>query len=191
MDGRQTSSGTSDCIAVERLQRGGRVISKPTIDPDDSLLSNSACAECGFLPVVGELGCEGLRDALLARDFEEPLRFWRFHRMAVDAYCLQHSAYVASAKSLAAHLCGLCIAFEHANDAEMLRQLQRWLSGNPKIEKPVLPSFRGAMTIGDVCGIDDPEVFGEAVRAWAMSAWEAYGDLQPLARRWLVMSGCD
>jgi hypothetical protein len=108
--------------------------------------------------------------------------------MAVDAYCLQHALYVESAKSLAAHLCGLCIAFEHGNDVEALRQLQQWLSGNPKLVKPDLPLFRGSVTIGDVYGISDPSEFGRVVESWARSAWEAYRELQPMAREWVALS---
>lgn len=108
--------------------------------------------------------------------------------MAVDAYCLQHSGYVASAKSLAAHLCGLCIAFEHDNEQAAFRQLQRWLSTNPKIQRPPLPTCRGELTIASVSGIDDPVEYGRAVESWARSTWSAYQDLQPLAREWLRMS---
>jgi Family of unknown function (DUF5946) len=89
---------------------------------------------------------------------------------------------------LAAHLCGLCVAFEQNNDAEKLKQLQLWLSTNPKMPRPELPSFRGALTIADVSGIDDPVSYGKAVEAWARSAWEAYAKLQPAAREWLAMS---
>ncbi len=95
-----------------------------------------ACPECGLQPGAGRPSCEAQRHELLARDFEQPALYWSFHRMAVDACCLQHSPYIASAKSFAAHLCDLCIAFDQANDAAQLRQLQRWLSTNPKIEKP-------------------------------------------------------
>jgi hypothetical protein len=47
-----------------------------------------------------------MRDALLARDFEEPVPYWRFHRLAVDAYCLQHGPYVKSANTIA-HVHGI------------------------------------------------------------------------------------
>jgi hypothetical protein len=138
---------------------------------------------------AGELNCSGARDALLARDFEQPVRYWKFHRLAVDAYCVQHSGYVGSGKSLAAHLCGLCIAFEHGNDAEKLRKLQAWLSTNPKLVRPELPVFRGSLTIGEVWRIEEPEEYGRAVEAWARSAWEAYGELHALAREWVEISG--
>jgi hypothetical protein len=151
--------------------------------------AEGACPECGLRPQAGQPDCETQRDELLARDYEQPALYWSFHRMAVDAYCLQHAPYVASAKSLAAHLCGLCIAFEHGNSAEQLRQLQRWLSTNPKIEKPALPARRGDLTIGHIYGITDPVQFGSAVNSWARAVWNAYQDLQPLARVWLSMAG--
>ena len=144
--------------------------------------AEEACPECG------QPGCEAQRDELLARDYEQPALYWSFHRMAVDAYCMQHSRYVASAKSFAAHLCGLCIAFEHANDAAQFRQLQRWLSTNPKIERPNLPAHRGDITIGKLYGIRDPIRFGETVKSWARAVWEAYQHLQPLARGWLSVT---
>ena len=107
----------------------------------------------------------------------------------MDAYCLQHEAYVKSAKSLAAHLCGLCVAFERGNEPAQLRRLQAWLSTNPKIERPALPVNRGPLTISSVYGIDDPVTFREAVRCGARSVWDAYRELQPVARGWLGMAG--
>ena len=56
----------------------------------------------------GETGCQKIFEDLLARDFGNVLYF-RSHRMLVDTYALQHpERYCVSAKSLAAHLTGLC-----------------------------------------------------------------------------------
>jgi hypothetical protein len=137
---------------------------------------------------AGEPNCADLRDALLARDFEQPALYWKYHRLAVDAYCVQHAAYVKSAKSLAAHLCGLCVALEHDSNATTLKGIQQWLSTNPTLHKPELPSFRGSVTIADVWGVGLLD-YGRAVEAWARSAWDAYRDLQSIAREWLAMSG--
>jgi hypothetical protein len=144
--------------------------------------------ECGLRADATQPTCGELRDSLLARDFEQPVRYWRYHNLAIDAYCVQHAAYVKSPKSLAAHLCGLCIAFEHRGDATARQKLQRWLTTNPAIQKPQLPTFRGALTIADVWGIDDPIEYGKAVEAWARAAWDAYLELQPLARTWVAQS---
>jgi Family of unknown function (DUF5946) len=147
------------------------------------------CSECGLRTRPGEPNCAALRDALLARDFEQGALYWKYHRLAVDAYCLQHAPYVESAKSLAAHLCGVCAALEHAGDRAVVEGIQRWLDTSPKLTRPSLPSFRGSLTVADASGIEDPAEYGRAVEAWARSVWEAYRDLQPVAREWLAMSG--
>ena len=137
---------------------------------------------------LGQPDCSALRDLLLARDFEQAVFYWKYHRLAVDVYCVQHAPYVESSKSLAAHLCGLCVALERNNDQSQLTSLQLWLSTNPKLPKPELPASRGKLTIADVSGIDDPITYGRAVQSWACSTWEAYEPLQPLAREWLALS---
>ena len=144
--------------------------------------------ECGLRSAAGERSCPELRDLLFARDFEQPALFGRRHRLAVDCYCVQHSPYVLSAKSLAAHLCGLCVALERGNDQQLLASLNRWLSTNPRFEKPTLPAFRGTLTIAHVAGIEDPAAYGIAVEEWARSAWDAYGSLQERARQWIDMT---
>jgi Family of unknown function (DUF5946) len=146
------------------------------------------CSECGLSVDAGQPRCEELRDILLARDFQQPVLFWQYHRLAIDAYCVQHSSYVKSAKSLAAHLCGLCIYFDHQNDAAAMRTLQRWLSTNPQINKPELPAKRGQLTITHVSGIEDSVSYGCAVEQWARSAWDAYENLHVTAREWLKLS---
>ena len=148
----------------------------------------TTCADCGLRTQPGEPACAEVRDVLMARDFEQPVLYWQYHRLAIDAYCVQHAAYVKSAKSLAAHLCGLCIALERGNDPDWMRGLQRWLSTNPVLQKPELPNFRGELTIGHLHGITDPEAYGRAVLAWARSAWEAYRPLHAIAREWLARS---
>jgi hypothetical protein len=146
------------------------------------------CAECGVRTAAGEPDCAGLRDELFARDFEQPALYGRQHRLAVDCYCVQHSSYVRSAKSLAAHLCGLCVALERDDDQALLTGLQRWLSTNPGLAKPDLPAFRGDLTIAHVSGIDDPQAYAIAVREWAVSSWNAYRAHHELARQWLATS---
>jgi hypothetical protein len=106
--------------------------------------------------------------------------------MMVDAYCLQHPEnYCASAKSFAAHLTGLCSAFEHGSHHSLLRATQRWLNGPSRIEKPELPEFKGTVTIADVLSAPEGDAFPAAIEDWARSTWDAYESLQPLARRWL------
>ena len=151
------------------------------------MADKEACDECGWREAGGRDGCRERFETLLARDFSDPL-FYRVHRMFVDTYCLQHPEdHCASAKSLAAHLAGLCWILEGgASPAQGPDRLHRWLSGERKLDKPELPAGRGALTIGGLPADGDPGAWGEAVRAWAESTWAAYADLQPLARTWVA-----
>lgn len=144
------------------------------------------CDGCGLRVQGGTEGCRALFEELVGRDFSNALYFG-VHRLLVDVYSLQHPArYCKSAKSLAAHLCGLCgILEDGASRAVGEEKLRRWLDGKIDIEKPELPSFRGELTIESVRDAPDPATYADAVERWARSTWEAYASLQPLAREWL------
>jgi len=58
----------------------------------------------------------------------------------------------------------------------------------PEAAEAVVPSFPGDLTIAHVFGIEEPLEYGRGVEAWARSAWEAYRDLQLVAREWLAWS---
>ena len=141
------------------------------------------CSGCGA--PGGTAACRALFDALIARDFADPA-FFAVHRMFVDTYCLQHpDDSCASAKSLAAHLIGLCLILEEgASAATGATFLRDWLDGARALDKPDLPAQRGRTILADLAGIDAPSAWRHAVRRWADSTWDAYADLQPLARRW-------
>ena len=111
--------------------------------------------------------------------------YFRYHRMFVDVYSLQHpDRYCLSAKSLAAHLTGLCWFIDNGGSRAVgSESLRRWLNGTPRMEKPEIPSFRGELTIADVRDAPDPEAYGQAVELWAQSTWKAYSALHSLARQ--------
>jgi len=144
------------------------------------------CAGCGLTVPGGTAGCQEIMDEVLARDFSSPAYF-RVHRMMVDTYSLQHpDRYCLSAKSLAAHLTGLCWLLEHGGSrATGSEALRRWLDGTPQIEKPELPSFRGELTIALARAAADPEGYADAVDRWARSTWASYVTLHPIARAWV------
>jgi hypothetical protein len=150
-------------------------------------MTEERCAACGMPIKGGETGCQKMFEDLLARDFGNVLYF-RSHRMLVDTYALQHpERYCVSAKSLAAHLTGLCWLLERDGSRAVGGEaLRRWLNGPSKMEKPAnLPDHRGDLTIASVVATHDPETHGRAVEAWARSTWQAYAPLHPLARRWI------
>ena len=101
-------------------------------------------------------------------------------RLAVDAYCLQHpDRYCVSAKSLAAHLTGLCWAVEFGGGESGLKSLQAWLNGRVDLIKPPLPASFGRLTIAEV----EPTI--PSIDRWAHSVWDAYSGLRETARAWV------
>lgn len=144
------------------------------------------CTECGAEVEGGTAGCQAIMEEFLARDFSDPTYF-RVHRMLVDTYALQHpDRYCASAKSLVAHLSGLCWLIEHEGSKALGSQsLGRWLNGSPHIKKPPIPAYRGAVNIVDVRGAPDASSYAESVESWARSTWKAYAELHSLARQWI------
>jgi len=144
-----------------------------------------SCAECGFAIAEGTAGCQRAFDGLVARNFSNVF-YGRWHRLLVDVYALQHAErYCASAKSLAAHLGGLCCALERGGDAETYRALQRSLNGAKTFAKPAVPRARGELTIASVLPVGDPRAYAEALERWARATWEAYTPLHSLAREYL------
>lgn len=141
------------------------------------------CPDCGL---ASDQPCQSLFEQALARDFSD-YRYGRMHRLLVDCYCLQHPEhYCKSAKSFMAHLGGLYCAMERGADQEAYRALQASLNGNPALERPEVPTHRGAVTIADVLRAQTPEAHAAAVQDWAKSVWEAYAPLHPWARGWLA-----
>lgn len=137
----------------------------------------------------GGEGCRSIFERIIARDFSDA-RYFSVHRTVVDTYSLQHlDRYCRSAKSLAAHLCGLCqILDREASAAVGNEALRRWLDGRVGLAKPELPSFRGKFTIADLDCAEDPSAYAEAARRWARSTWEAYAPLHEMAREWLHLA---
>lgn len=146
----------------------------------------SACSGCGQSTPGGTAGCHALYGELVGRDFTD-VRYFLVHRLLVDTYCLQHpDRYCRSAKSLAAHLCGLCHILERgASRAVGGESLRSWLDGARELAKPELPEARGRLTLADVRDADSPEEHARRVEAWARSTWEAYAPLHGTAREWL------
>lgn len=104
----------------------------------------------------------------------------------VDTYALQHpDEFCASAKSLFAHLTGLCAALEHPGHPTLLEGLRRAIDGAPSLQKPAVPRARGTMTIAEVAAAPDAAQLVAGADRWAWSVWEAWHPLHALAHRWV------
>jgi hypothetical protein len=145
--------------------------------------SDDTCEDCGANVAQGKAGCLQIFEEILAREFSD-YRYGKIHRLTVDAYSLQHpEAYMRSAKSFAAHLTGMCAALEYEDTAALNRAVQKWLSANPKIDKPVhLPDQRGTLTITYLHSASDVDEHKRSVREWARDVWSAWSEHHDLAR---------
>lgn len=150
---------------------------------------SEACASCGLAVAGGSEGCQRLFESIGLREYDD-MRFARYHRIVVDVYAMQHpDRYGRSAKSFAAHLTGLCAWSEGEADVTSVNaSVQRWLSGPSPIDKPPLPPSYGAVTIRELVDADDPLRYGEVLRRWALSTWDAYAPLHATARAWIATS---
>ena len=144
------------------------------------------CAGCGLEIAGGTDGCQALFDQFRLRESAELARDYGSTRLTIDIYSLQHpDRYCVSAKSLAAHLTGLCWAVERSGSESGLRALQRWLNGSVPLDKPDVPNDRGKLTVADIASAVDHAAYAAALDRWARSTWEAYSPLQDVARRWI------
>jgi hypothetical protein len=148
---------------------------------------SEACASCGLVVAGGAEGCQRLFESIGLREYED-MRFGRYHRIVVDVYAMQHpDRYGRSAKSFAAHLTGLCAWLDNGADALSVNAaVQRWLSGPSPIEKPPVPPSYGALTIRELVDAADPLTYGDVLRRWARSTWDAYASLHATARQWIA-----
>jgi hypothetical protein len=153
----------------------------------DLATMSETCSSCGVAVAGGLEGCQRLFESIGVREYED-MRFGRYHRMVVDVYAMQHpDRYGRSAKSFAAHLTGLCAWLENEAESQSINAaVQRWLSGPSPIERPVLPTSYGAVTIRELVDEVDPVRYGDLLRSWARSTWEAYAPLHAIARTWIA-----
>jgi Family of unknown function (DUF5946) len=132
------------------------------------------------------VSCQALFDEFRVREVAELARSYTSTRLTIDVYCLQHpERYCVSAKSLAAHLTGLCWALEFGGSESGLRKLQRKLNGRVELVKPAIPASHGDLTVADIVAVSGPEDYLLALDRWAHSTWMAYADLHATARAWI------
>lgn len=144
------------------------------------------CPDCGAR-LGGRAECDAAFHELGARAAADVTFAYR-RRAVVDAYCLQHPAYVRSVKSLAAHLCGLCAAIERRDDPRVDEAIWSSLRVLPGAVKPPMPAPTWSATVADVHDAKNGETFRRAADAWIADVWVAWREHHDLARQWLDYS---
>lgn len=151
------------------------------------MIEKSVCEDCGAVVAEGKIGCRKLFEEVLVKDYSD-YRYAETHRLMVDAYSLQHTEdYMRSGKSFAAHLTGMYGALECEESAAVNQTVQKWLSGNPQIDKPArLPQRSGDITITYIHSAIDAEEHKSRVREWANSVWSAWSEYHDLAKQLII-----
>lgn len=144
------------------------------------------CEDCGA-PLGGRARCDLAFHELGARAASDVALAYR-RRAVVDAYALQHPAYILSLKSFAAHLCGLCVAAERPTDRRANAAIWSDLRIPPGATKPEIPTNRGALTVVGLYRAATAEAFRAAADAWIDDVWASWREHHVLARQWVDFS---
>lgn len=147
------------------------------------------CPECGGQVEGGRGGCQALFDEI-EYAMQDDLRIAAIHRLALDAYAMQHvESYCESAKSYAAHLIGLWWGVQHLDDPAPVASVLGILNRNLKLIKPPVLKDRGSIMLPEVMrryhDDSDVDAFVSDVRAWVLDVWDAYADQERFVQVWL------
>ncbi|MFC1556335.1 DUF5946 family protein [candidate division KSB1 bacterium] len=155
------------------------------IQEERYIVTELRCPECGAVIPEDKESCRDMFDEILAREFSDP-GYGQVLRLTLDAYALQHpGSYMNSFSSHAAHLTGLCIAFEYNGGLERENLLKKWYDRKPNFLKVSKPSDLGKLTIADILDADTPEEHSARVREWAQDAWNAWSEHHDTVRFWI------
>lgn len=167
------------------------------LQPDMKIRKTTTCVGCGaeleerdgptHRYLESSPACWALYGEVLAREYSTP-ELMDIHRLSVDAYAVQHPGKEnpSTINSAAIHLLRLSLIFEQdlpmASANEAIKKLveadrsYRWLTP---------PSSRGAITVVDVWRAASVISHRNAVKAWALSAWQAWEPHHSTIREWL------
>jgi hypothetical protein len=131
--------------------------------------------------------CWGMFGEVLSREYSNP-RLNDIHRYTVDAYAVQHPGRPSrsSIQSVGVHLIRLCLLLEkglemqYANDAmlEISKRKKSFVWLPP-------PASLGELTVRDVWKTTTEDEHRRMVKAWALSAWQAWSVHHRTIHQWL------
>jgi hypothetical protein len=141
--------------------------------------------------VASTPGCWEAYGRLLARDYEDVAR-WRTHRLAVDAYAVQHPGVDGpqARNSVGIHLSRLGLMFERGWALERANGAMLMITAK-KFEYPWLtpPVSLAGVTVADVLEAETAEAHMAAVEGWARAVWESWAAHHAAVMGWLERVG--
>ena len=136
-------------------------------------------------------GCWYVYGEVLSREYSD-LAFGALHRLTVDSYAVQHPGRPSpqSIQSVCVHLISLCLAVERGVElAYATRVMGAAVRTKERFVWLTPPRSVGEITVGDVAAVSTAAAHVQIVRAWAESAWSAWGDHHQMVRSWLPERG--
>lgn len=153
--------------------------------------SHLYCPLCGAAGVDGLDGCLASWGKIGTREFAHP-EYFTFHRLTVDAYCLQHpERFMISTKSAAAHLAAMCWTMERGLSRHLPEELKVFVDGPKTFARlpPPPPLERGSITQADLACVTTLREYETRSWEWARAAWGAWSAHHAQARAW-VRAAC-
>jgi len=99
------------------------------------------------------------------------------HQHAADAYAAQNASAEGKPNSAVFALIGLYLHVEKGYSGREVQRAHTRLAGKRRIwPRLPLPSNRGALTVRDVVATVPGPARDQAIEAWCVSVWNAYGD---------------
>lgn len=123
---------------------------------------------------------------VLAREYST-LALQAVHRLSVDAYAIQHPGGSSrqAIQSVGLHLVRLCLLLERGLPAEYANAaMLRAARTKSNMFHLVRTASLGDITVVDVLAAEGEVAHSDTVRGWADSAWHAWSEHHPTARRW-------
>ncbi len=161
----------------------------------------TACPQCGVdLPKFdgpthryfgASSACWAAYGIILEREYSNP-KFFKNHRMTVDAYALQHpgDSSLQAVQSVNLHLISSTLLFEYKTSANMALDAMRKLSAASKKNAKLFswlapPSTLGQITVKDVLPKTQVDEHLKQIEKWAKCTWQAWVDHHHIAKNHL------
>ena len=146
--------------------------------------ATTTCPGCGMVRPRGgrdydrkfhaSAECWEVFEEVLAREFQSPALFGKFHQLTVDTYAVQHAGGRHPDKSVAIHLVGLYLVMEEGlPPAAVAPRLQR-IAGRKQWPRLDPPAHRGDLTVLDVASVQGGQAHTVRVAEWAGQVWSAW-----------------
>ncbi len=154
---------------------------------------SSICPGCGgrFADIDGPVhaymtsspGCWQAYGQVLAHEYTDKALFDAIHRLSVDAYALQHPGDLNDRRanqSVIIHYVSLFLIFEENQPHEFATRALKKLSKISLPQRPHAPKTYD-WVVGDI-DISNVRSHKNCVKQWAQATYQAWSDLEPIAR---------